>query len=88
VIIKQVDAFPIRMEEASHGNVGGGVQEHVDTLGDYYISRDEWTAIYTSRHETLVIRIETTDGMVGWGEVQAPVGRRSKRSSNNYVGRC
>lgn len=77
MIIKQVDAFPIRMEEGSHGNVGGGVQQNVDTLGDYYISRDEWTAIYTSRHETLVIRIETTDGMVGWGESQAPVGGRA-----------
>jgi L-alanine-DL-glutamate epimerase-like enolase superfamily enzyme len=65
------------MERGTHENVGGGVQPDVDMFGDYYISRDEWTAIYTNRHETLVIRIETTDGMVGWGESQAPVGSQA-----------
>ena len=78
--ITRVDVYPIRMERGTHGNVGGGVQRDIQEFGDYYIARDEWTAIYVRRHETTLIRVETDGGLVGWGEAQAPVGGRAVRA--------
>jgi len=47
-----------------------------DSIGDYTIATDQWTSIYSQNHETALVRIETDDGIVGWGEGQAPVAPR------------
>ena len=48
-----------------------------DEYGDYHIAKDSWSSIYSKRHETALVRIETDDGIVGWGEGQAPVSPRT-----------
>lgn len=71
--IKNVDAFPIKLAP-----LGGDDREQVEDparadYGDYHIAKDSWTSIYSKRHETCLVRVETDAGLVGWGEGQAPV---------------
>jgi len=40
---------------------------------DYYLE-DEWRELYSQFTETLLVRIETDEGLYGWGESQAPIG--------------
>lgn len=58
--IADVRAFPLRIGEREAGR-------------DYYVDRSAFTTIYSRQHETTVIRVETDDGLVGWGEAQSPV---------------
>ncbi len=64
------------MEPGSRATPSGDLDEY----GDYYIERDQWTAIYSRRLQTTLVRIETDDGIVGWGEGQAPVSPRTAKS--------
>lgn len=71
--IVRVQAFPIKMEPAS-SNEG---TTSVERYGDYFIAADAWTSIYSRSHETCLVRIEADNGLVGWGEAQAPVSGRA-----------
>lgn len=71
--IARVDAFAISIEPESRAARSGNYDEY----GDHYIARDEWTSIYSRRLQTTLVRIETDDGVVGWGEGQAPVSPRT-----------
>lgn len=51
-----------------------------EEYGDYFIARDSWTSIYSRRHETSLVRIESDEGVVGWGEGQAPVSPRAVKA--------
>ena len=53
--ISRVDAFAIRMEKSTHGNVRGGTQPEVDDLGDHVIAKMAWTAIYSQHFETTIV---------------------------------
>jgi galactonate dehydratase len=76
--IARVDAFAIKLPPADTGNEG--TTENLDTYGDYFIARDAWTSIYSRAHETCLVRVEADNGLVGWGEGQAPVGGRAVRA--------
>jgi L-alanine-DL-glutamate epimerase-like enolase superfamily enzyme len=39
-----------------------------------YFRRPPWRSLYSHLYESLVVRIEDDEGMVGWGEALAPVG--------------
>lgn len=75
--ISRVDAFAIKMPPVSSGKRDergkSGARKGMDDFGDYAIAKDAWTSIYSNRHETSLVRIQTDDGCVGWGEGQAPV---------------
>ncbi len=75
--IKSVDAFAIKLPP-----LGGDDREQVEDparadYGDYHLAKDSWTSIYSKRHETCLVRIESDNGLVGWGEGQAPVSPRT-----------
>ncbi|MFK4761348.1 mandelate racemase/muconate lactonizing enzyme family protein [Microbacterium sp. ZW T5_45] len=38
-----------------------------------YVVRRPWRSLYSPGYETLLVKIETDDGLVGWGEALAPV---------------
>jgi galactonate dehydratase len=38
-----------------------------------YFVRPPWRSLYSHRYETLLVRLESDDGHVGWGEALAPV---------------
>ena len=60
--IADVRAFPLRVGEKPD-----------EAGGDYHVDRSAFTTIYSRHHETTVIRVETDNGIVGWGEAQSPV---------------
>ena len=74
--IAKVEAFPIKLRQ--DGKATENLREEdLNDFGDYVISRRHWTSIYPKHLETTLVRIETDDGIVGWGEAFAPVGRRT-----------
>lgn len=74
MLIRRVDAFAIRMPAQGDMRPDPARQ---DVSDDHYIDRHQWTSIYSRRHETCLVRIESQDGLVGWGEAQAPVSPRT-----------
>jgi galactonate dehydratase len=75
--IKKVEAFAMRMPPQDTSKRDQGTDSSRVEYGDYHIAKDAWSSIYSKRHETALIRIESDDGTVGWGEGQAPVSPRT-----------
>ena len=67
--IVDVRAFPLRISEHAEG----AARVPPIAGGDYHVDRSRSTTIYSPHHETTVVRLETDDGIVGWGEAQSPV---------------
>ncbi|SEE94268.1 galactonate dehydratase [Ruania alba] len=66
--VRQVETFVLKID----GGVGyQGVvgQERPD---GYHV-RPPWRSLYSSRFESLLVRVTAEDGTVGWGEALAPV---------------
>ncbi|MEG3582079.1 MAG: mandelate racemase/muconate lactonizing enzyme family protein [Chloroflexota bacterium] len=51
----------------------GGYESIIKDMGEYYVDEGSNTSIYSKSHETTVVRIETENGLIGWGEAQSPV---------------
>lgn len=62
--IADIRAFPLRISTS---------EEALPAGGDYHVDHSRSITIYSPYHETTVIRIETDNGIVGWGEAQSPV---------------
>jgi len=73
--ITSVAAYAIKIPPANAATLEGN--HNVEAYGDYTIAADAWTSIYSRNHETCLVRLETDDGLVGWGEGQAPVSGRA-----------
>ena len=73
--ISSIKAFAIKIPPAKDSSTAASDQ--VEAYGDYTIAADAWTSIYSRNHETCLVRLETDDGLVGWGEGQAPVAPRA-----------
>ncbi|MBI1295017.1 mandelate racemase/muconate lactonizing enzyme family protein [bacterium] len=73
--ITRVDAYAIKIPPKTNDRIEGNL--NVERYGDYTIAADAWTSIYSRNHETCLVRLETDDGIVGWGEGQAPVSPRA-----------
>ena len=73
--ISSIKAFAIKIPPANDSSAAASHQ--VEAYGDYTIAADAWTSIYSRNHETCLVRLETDDGLVGWGEGQAPVAPRA-----------
>jgi len=86
--IVDVKAYPIRIQndddvsskfdkgrkDVSDQSFGGDSERPpIRDLGDHFIDETHHTSIYSKFHETTVVRVETSDGIVGWGESQSPV---------------
>ena len=61
--IADIRAFPLRISKS----------EEASQAGDYRVDHSRSITIYSPHHETTVIRVETDNGIVGWGEAQSPV---------------
>ena len=73
--IASIQAFAIKIPP--FGAESKSDSDQVEAYGDYTIAADAWTSIYSRNHETCLVRLETDDGLVGWGEGQAPVAPRA-----------
>ena len=69
--ITQVEAFALRFQ----------TEKSSEQQGPHYSVSDEgWRSIYSRHHETTVVRITTSDGIVGYGEAQSPVSPRTSKT--------
>ena len=68
--ITQVEAFALRFQTEK-------LSEQQD---NYYLPDEGWRCIYARHHETMVVRITTSDGIVGYGEGQSPVSPRTSKT--------
>ena len=68
--IARVQTFPLFLsrEEADDSYAGDTGVAHRG-----YVIRPPWRSLYSPGYETLMVKIETDDGLVGWGEALAPV---------------
>ncbi len=69
--ITQVEAFALRYQTEKSS------EEQTD---NYYLPSEGWRSIYSRHHETMVVRITTSDGIVGYGEGQSPVSPRTSKT--------
>ncbi|MDE0688111.1 MAG: mandelate racemase/muconate lactonizing enzyme family protein [Candidatus Poribacteria bacterium] len=69
--ITQVEAFALRYQTEK------SAEEHTDS---YYLPPEGWRSIYSRHHETMVVRITTSEGIVGYGEGQSPVSPRTSKT--------
>lgn len=68
--ISRVQTFPLFLsrEDADDSYAGDTGVAHRG-----YVVRPPWRSLYSPGYETLLVKIETDDGLVGWGEALAPV---------------
>ena len=68
--ITRVQTFPLFLsrEDADDSYAGDSGVAHRG-----YVIRPPWRSLYSPGYETLLVKIETDDGLVGWGEALAPV---------------
>ncbi len=73
VRIAEVATFvlKVRSDEAYLGRLTDG---SALTDADGYVVREPWRSLYSSRFETLLVKVTADDGSTGWGEALAPVG--------------
>ena len=69
--ITQVEAFALRFQNA---------KPSAQQDSDYFLPEGGWRSIYARHHETMVVRITTSDGIVGYGEGQSPVSPRTSKT--------
>ena len=66
--IADIRAFPLRISKSEEASPAPTVD-----AGEYHVDHSRSITIYSPHHETTVVRIETDNGIVGWGEAQSPV---------------
>lgn len=72
--IRSVTAFAIRIpRNMSEARGTAGSPAHLVAGTSAYRSAVSYQTLYSSMIETALIRIETDDGLIGWGEAQSPV---------------
>ena len=69
--ITQIEAFALRFHKEKP------TEQQTD---NYYLPEEGWRCIYARHHETMVVRITTSDGIVGYGEGQSPVSPRTSKT--------
>ena len=69
--ITQIEAFALRYQTETSS------EEYTDS---YYLPAEGWRPIYSRHHETMVVRITTSEGIVGYGEGQSPVSPRTSKT--------
>ncbi|MEV6108002.1 mandelate racemase/muconate lactonizing enzyme family protein [Streptomyces sp. NPDC051940] len=71
--IRDVRVYVLKLphDDAYLGRLDDG-SELTDDRG--YVVREPWRSLYSSRFETMLVRLTADDGTEGWGEALAPVG--------------
>ena len=67
--IEKIEVFPIKVKK---DHVYLGATSALDGGYDYYL-RPEYRCPYSKNMETLLVKLTTQSGLVGWGEALAPV---------------
>ncbi|AMY09423.1 D-galactonate dehydratase [Luteitalea pratensis] len=80
--IARVEAFAIRLpRDSSRASGTAGSPVTLDPSSrTRYRRAATYPTVYSDDLETMLVRVETSDGVVGWGEAQAPVGPEIPRT--------
>ena len=70
--ITQVEAFALRYQTEKSSE---------QQSENYFLPKEGWRCIYARHHETMVVRITTSDGIAGYGEGQSPVSPRTSKTA-------
>lgn len=68
--ISAVETFVLKI---TSGSAYLGELQDGSAIGSAYVVRHPWRSLYSSRYETLLVRVTADDGTCGWGEALAPV---------------
>ena len=70
--IARIDAYAVKADKTYEltGSVGRGSP----LPGSQYIRFGNYPQLYSERSQAALVRIQTDEGVVGWGEAQAPIG--------------
>ena len=69
--ITDIEAFALRFQ----------TEKSSEQQGPHYsVAPEGWRSIYARHHETMVVRITTSEGLVGYGEGQSPVSPRTSKT--------
>lgn len=72
--LARIETFAVRApRDLSAARGGAGSPAALQSGGARYQLATTYGTVYSRDIETLVVKVTTTDGMVGWGETQAPV---------------
>jgi D-galactarolactone cycloisomerase len=74
--IARIEAFALRLprdSSTSTGTAGSPVALTRSSTTSRYRWASTYPTVYSDHLETLIVRVETASGIVGWGEAQAPV---------------
>jgi D-galactarolactone cycloisomerase len=69
--IDRVRTFVVKMPY--HDRFGGQTKVPSTFAGTDYYFEDDWREVYARRSQTVLVRLDTDDGLYGWGESQAPI---------------
>ena len=80
--ITRIRTFALKFDKGDFfGGKGKGGGERVSP----YMVQPGWRGIYSSRIETMIVAIETSDGIVGYGEGQSPIAPEVSASIVNTI---
>lgn len=72
--LARVDTFAVQApRDTTAGRGGAGSPATLKANRGRYALAETYGTVYARDLETLIVKVTTTDGMVGWGEAQAPV---------------
>ena len=69
--IDRIRAFVVKMPY--HDRFGGQTNGPLMFPGSDYYFEDDWREVYAGRTQTVLVRVDTDEGLYGWGESQAPI---------------
>jgi galactonate dehydratase len=72
VRVRAVSAFAVRIPRPGGTGTAGSPAPLAEGLGRYRFAAS-YRTLYSDHLETLLVKVETDAGLVGWGEAQAPV---------------
>jgi L-alanine-DL-glutamate epimerase-like enolase superfamily enzyme len=70
--IRKITAFVIKA--SAYYDMGGDSKPTGQLPGSDYFRFEPFPQLYSQKTESMIVRIETDTGIVGWGETQAPIG--------------
>jgi galactonate dehydratase len=72
--LARIDTFAVRApRDATSARGGAGSPAKLQSDRGRFALAETYGTVYSRDIETLVVKLTTADGMVGWGEAQAPV---------------
>jgi L-alanine-DL-glutamate epimerase-like enolase superfamily enzyme len=69
--IVRVRSFVVKLPY--HDRFGGQTKAAAAFPGSDYYFEDDWREVYANRTQTVLVRVDTEEGVYGWGESQAPI---------------